>query len=240
MKSRRTVMLFLALSTILVGLCGTALAGVEPSPWHTVISNRTDRLNSTSTFYKQNMYGMSLVVRVGLTSDIIGGGGTRDIVIPILNDAGGPLILAPGQTFAFPVVPDLPTTSPIFSWSFTAKMGVEPSPWDPVFVFETQKSVPPTPYLAPSLAPSYLTGEMPILGFASPGVLVGTVALVNDELFYNLCPSVPTAGSAWKNHGQYVRCIAQQAEDLAFTGRITPEEADAIVSGAAQSETGKK
>ena len=86
----------------------------------------------------------------------------------------------------------------------------------------------------------YLTGEMPILGFASPGVLVGTVALVNDELFYNLCPSVLPAGSAWKNHGQYVRCVAQQAEDLVFSGRITQDEADAIVSAAAQSETGKK
>src|SRR5574342_1090558 len=41
MKSKRAVTLFPALSTILVGPCGTALAGTEPSPWHTT-SLRTD------------------------------------------------------------------------------------------------------------------------------------------------------------------------------------------------------
>jgi hypothetical protein len=35
MNLRRTVTLLLALSTILVWLCGTALASVEPSPWRT-------------------------------------------------------------------------------------------------------------------------------------------------------------------------------------------------------------
>jgi hypothetical protein len=242
MRLKRTVPLFLALSMI-PGLCGTAFAGVEPSPFHTVISNRTDRLGSASTFYNQNMYGMELIVRVSVVNDAGTAGGTAEIVIPVLSDAGGDLTLAPGQTLAYAVDPaqftSLRLSGQVLSWSLYAKMGIEPSPWQPAFAFETKLAAPPDPYQPPSLAPSYLTGEMPILAFASPGVLVGTVALVNDELFYSSCPSVPPAGSAWKSHGQYVRCVAWQAEDLAFMGRISSEEADAIVSDAAQSETGK-
>ena len=82
---------------------------------------------------------------------------------------------------------------------------------------------------------------MPILGFASPGTLLGSVALVNDSLFYDLCPSIPEPPvPAWKNHGQYVRCVAQKAEWLTLGGLITTDAADAIVSAAAQSETGRK
>jgi len=240
MNPRRTVTLFLALSTLFVGICGTALAGIEPSPWHTLISNRTDRLDSSSAFYKQNMFGMSLIVRV--PGDVVGAGGTREIEIPIHGDTGGDLILAPGDTLAFAVDPEkfgLSPSAPILSWSFSARMGVEPSPWRPAFAFQTKLSVPPDPYQPPALAPTYLTGEMPILAFASPGVLVGTVQLVNDGFFYNLCPSIPPPGTAWKNHGQYVRCIARRAEYLVFKGDITQQEADAIVSAAARSETGK-
>jgi len=240
MKSRRTVTLFLALSTILVGISGTALAGIEPSPWHVVISNRTDRLHPASPFHGQNMSGMALVVRV--PSDVVGAGGTKEIEIPILNDAGGGLSLAPGQTAAFAVDPAkfrISAIGQVLSWSFFTKMGVEPSPWRQLFAFETKLAEPPEPNQPPSLAPSYLTGEMPILGFASPGVVVGTVQLVNDGFFYDVCPSIPPAGSAWKSHGQYVRCIVHQAEELVFKGTITQEEADAIVSAAAQSKTGK-
>jgi hypothetical protein len=239
MKSRRTVTLFLALSTILVGISGTALAGIEPSPWHVVISNRTDRLDPASTFYKQNMHEMTLIVSV--PSDVIGAGGTREIPIPIMGDTGGALTLSPGQTYAFAVDPakfGISASGQVLSWSFYVKMGIEPSPWNPAFAFATKQAARPDPYEPPSLAPSYLTGEMPILGFASPGVLVGTVQLVNDELFYDVCPSVPEAGP-WRNHGQYVRCVAHRAENLVFTGQITQKEADAIVSAAAQSDTGK-
>jgi hypothetical protein len=239
MKSRRTVTLFLALSMILVGVSGPALAGVEPSPWHVVISNRTDRLDPASTFYSQNLYGMVLTVRVGVSATDDNIGGTFDI--PIQSNAGGYLTLAPGHTLAFAVNPamfDISASGQILSWSFFVKMGVEPSPWLPVFAFETKQAAPPKPYEPPSLAPSYFTREMPILGFASPGVVVGTVQLVNDKLFYDVCPSVPEAGS-WRNHGQYVRCVAHRAENLVFTGRITQKEADAIVSAACRCKTGK-
>jgi hypothetical protein len=239
MNPRRTVILFLALSTLLVGTCGTAVAGIEPSPWHTLISNRTDRLDPSSAFHNQNMFGMALLVRV--PSDVVGAGGTREIEIPIRNESGGDLNLASGETLVFAVDPakfGLSASTQILSWSFFARMGIEPSPWRPVFAFQTKLADLPDPYQPPALAPSYLTGEMPILGFASPGVLVGTVQLVNDDRFYDVCPSIPPVGS-WNNHGQYVRCIAHRAEYLVFTGRITQQEADAIVSAAARSETGK-
>ena len=73
-----------------------------------------------------------------------------------------------------------------------------------------------------------------------PGTLLGSVALVNDGLFYGDCPSVPgPLAPAWKNHGQDVRCVAQKAEWLTLDGLITTAAADAIVSAAAQSETGR-
>ena len=43
----------------------------------------------------------------------------------------------------------------------------------------------------------------------------------------------------WRNHGQFVRCTAQDAEDLVNGGFITQEEADELVSSAAQSNVGK-
>jgi len=44
----------------------------------------------------------------------------------------------------------------------------------------------------------------------------------------------------WKNHGQYVRCVAQDAEALVELGILTEEEGDALVTSAAQSSVGKK
>jgi len=44
----------------------------------------------------------------------------------------------------------------------------------------------------------------------------------------------------WRNHGEYVRCIAHAAEDLVFGGFITEDEGDALVSSSAQSAIGKK
>jgi hypothetical protein len=44
----------------------------------------------------------------------------------------------------------------------------------------------------------------------------------------------------WRNHGQYVRCVAQDADYLVEQGLLTQEEGDALVSSSAQSETGKK
>ncbi len=236
-----SVRLFLVL-VALVALCGTAFAGVTPSPWHVVIANRTDRLDPASPFYNKSMFNM--VVRVAIYEPLANQ--TAHAEFPV-GPAG--VVLAPGGTLAAEVPLNNAGWGPgaeVVSWTFAADLGVGPSPWrgiDPspwrVFAFETKLSVPPDPYEPPSLAPAYLTGEMPILGFASPGVVVGTVAAVND-LLYEPCPSVPQAGYAWKNHGRYVRCVAHRAEALALSGQITTEDADAIVSAAAQSGVGKK
>jgi len=47
----------------------------------------------------------------------------------------------------------------------------------------------------------------------------------------------PCAG--WQNHGKFVRCVAHAADALEDAGAITPEEGEALVSSAAQSDVGK-
>ena len=51
-----------------------------------------------------------------------------------------------------------------------------------------------------------------------------------------LCP----CEHQWRNHGRYVSCVVDAAEDFAAAGLITEEEEDAIVSEAAQSSCGDK
>jgi hypothetical protein len=116
---------------------------------------------------------------------------------------------------------------------------VEPSPFRAFAFPSTTVAIRPVDDEPPVLPRSYLTGQMPIVGFASPGVVLGSVALVHDVLIYSTCPTVPPAGLEWKNHGHYVRCVAWKAEALFLAGTITSEEADAIVKAAAESETGK-
>lgn len=43
----------------------------------------------------------------------------------------------------------------------------------------------------------------------------------------------------WKNHGQYVRCVSQEAERLVEIGVISQEQADQLVSSSAQTSIGK-
>lgn len=50
----------------------------------------------------------------------------------------------------------------------------------------------------------------------------------------------PDPNELWKNHGEYVRCVAQEVEQLVNAGTITEEEGDKLVSSAAQSDVGKK
>ena len=45
---------------------------------------------------------------------------------------------------------------------------------------------------------------------------------------------------AWKNHGEYVRCVSHRVEELIEDDIITEDEGDEIVSTAAQSNVGKK
>ena len=44
----------------------------------------------------------------------------------------------------------------------------------------------------------------------------------------------------WKNHGQYVRCVAQAVEDLVSGGFLTQDEGDVLVSNSAQTDIGKR
>jgi hypothetical protein len=44
----------------------------------------------------------------------------------------------------------------------------------------------------------------------------------------------------WKNHGQFVRCVAHETDALIEAGILTQEEGDELISSAAQSEVGKK
>ncbi len=44
----------------------------------------------------------------------------------------------------------------------------------------------------------------------------------------------------WKNHGQFVRCVAHETDALIDQGVITEDEGDALISSAAQSNVGKK
>jgi hypothetical protein len=64
------------------------------------------------------------------------------------------------------------------------------------------------------------------------------------ECVGNMCEPILEIDCAcdddWKNHGQYVRCVAQGAGDLVDAGLITEEEKDEIVAEAAESDCGKK
>ena len=51
-----------------------------------------------------------------------------------------------------------------------------------------------------------------------------------------LCP----CDIGWKNHGQYVKCVVQTAEDFLQAGLITDIEKDTISSAAGQSACGAK
>ena len=63
-------------------------------------------------------------------------------------------------------------------------------------------------------------------------------AVVNTEgcAIVQLCP----CENVWKNHGAYVRCVAQAAEDFVGDDLITEAEKDAIVSEAGASSCGHK
>jgi Thrombospondin type 3 repeat len=53
-----------------------------------------------------------------------------------------------------------------------------------------------------------------------------------------LCPCENPSG--WKNHGEYVKCVAHTSEDFLDLGLITDAQKDAIVSKAGESQCGHK
>ncbi len=54
------------------------------------------------------------------------------------------------------------------------------------------------------------------------------------------CTGPVSGGGSWKNHGQYVSCVAKAAEAALKSGLITEDEKDSLVEAAAQSNCGKK
>jgi hypothetical protein len=62
--------------------------------------------------------------------------------------------------------------------------------------------------------------------------------LVDENCDGDLGPCSPC--NDWKNHGQYVRCVAHMVNDLRKSGLQTEEQADGLVSSAAQIDIGKK
>jgi hypothetical protein len=64
----------------------------------------------------------------------------------------------------------------------------------------------------------------------------GEVADADGCAIAQLCP----CDTPWKNHGKYVSCVAQAAEDFVDGGLVSGPEKDAIVSAAGRSQCGKK
>ncbi len=223
----------IVLPVVLFGADRAALAGVEPCPFHVLVANRTNVLDPASPFANKSMWGMVVTLRVDLSNVQNSSTGIVDVPVSLAGT------LQPGQVLSLPVLTSYAGTqgAQLISWSFSAVAGIEPSPFRTVFAYETIDAAQAD--TAPLFPAAYASNEMPILGFASPGVVLGAVAMVADDLIDRLCPAVPQSGAAWRNHGQYVRCVAQQADLLVLTGMMTTEQADAIVAAAAQSEVGK-
>jgi hypothetical protein len=202
MNARKILLVGSVILMVSLGLSGTASAGIDPVPFHVVISNRTDRLDLNSPFYNNSMKNMVVTLRIDL-SNVPSPAGQVDV--PISLSVNGNNTLAPGETLSFPVVSAYAsvTGAQLVSWSFSADVGIDPAPFRTVFAYERADSAQAN--VAPFLSPDYFNRELTILGFASPGVAVGSVLPVNDKLPEVACPAVPAEPMpAWKNHGQYV------------------------------------
>jgi hypothetical protein len=66
-------------------------------------------------------------------------------------------------------------------------------------------------------------------------VLVGSGTCATIEQINEACP----ADINWRNHGQYVSCVAHYTEARVIAGDLSAIEKDAIVSTAGQSDIGK-
>jgi hypothetical protein len=73
-----------------------------------------------------------------------------------------------------------------------------------------------------------------------PGTPAGAIVDAQGCSIDQLAPcSGPASGGVWKNHGQYVSTVAQVAEFFVVQGLISAEQAEEIISQAAQSRCGK-
>ena len=74
-----------------------------------------------------------------------------------------------------------------------------------------------------------------------PGTPAGSIADANGCSIDQIAPcSGPASGGTWKNHGQYVSAVAQAAEAFLEQNLITSEQAEEIVTQAAESNCGSK
>ena len=68
----------------------------------------------------------------------------------------------------------------------------------------------------------------------------GALDLPGDTLDADCMGGAACSPSAtWRNHGAFVRCVAQVAGSLLSAGQITFEQADSLVHDAARSDVGK-
>jgi len=72
-----------------------------------------------------------------------------------------------------------------------------------------------------------------------PGTAAGAIVDANGCSIDQIAPcSGPASGGTWKNHGQYISAVSQAAEVFLAQGLISEDQADEIVSQAAQSNCG--
>lgn len=72
------------------------------------------------------------------------------------------------------------------------------------------------------------------------GASVDQFGCSGEQNIANLCACEgPTEGQSWKNHGEYVSCVAHAKNDQVNMGLLTEAEGGAIVSAAGQSSCGK-
>jgi hypothetical protein len=73
-----------------------------------------------------------------------------------------------------------------------------------------------------------------------PGTPAGAIVDSDGCSIDQLAPCTgPASGGTWKNHGQYVSTVAQAAGAFVAQGLISAEQADEILTQAAQSDCGK-
>jgi hypothetical protein len=69
-----------------------------------------------------------------------------------------------------------------------------------------------------------------------PGTPSGAIVDASGCSVDQLCP----CNNDWRNHGQYVNCVANAAEEFVALGLLTESQKDAVVSAAARSDCGQQ
>lgn len=211
-------------------LVSLAQSGVIDELPVVVIENRTNQLPVDSPFYNKSFPKAQIIFYYQEPNG------------PLMKWGSGEISsVDPGMIDEFPIVWPLsnikPSPEATIYWSYQGGVIDE----FPIIAFPYgTKEVATEPTSAPLLElgkakyPLADPRPTPSFWFASPGTLVGGATFFTTG---TQSPCDPKA--SWKNHGQFVRCVAQEADALVELGVLTQDEADAVVSSAAQSEVGK-